>query len=59
MFPGLYAKEQSSSSDGIPPELISIVAPLILNSFNFAIEKGALRDLNTAHTFTKRPLGMC
>lgn len=39
--------------DGIPPELLKalwdIVAPLILNSFNFALEKGALhRDQNTA-----------
>lgn len=39
--------------DGIPPELLKalwdIVAPLIINSFNSALEKGALhRDQNTA-----------
>ncbi len=39
--------------DGIPPELLKtlwdIIAPLILNSLNFALEKGALpRDQTTA-----------
>ncbi|XDV36014.1 hypothetical protein PO909_005868 [Leuciscus waleckii] len=46
-------KKKSPGIDGIPPELISaiwdIVSPLILNSFNFAVENGALhRDQNTA-----------
>lgn len=39
--------------DGIPPELLKIlwdiIAPLILNSLNFALETGALhRDQNPA-----------
>ncbi len=47
------SKNKAPGSDGIPPELISaiwdIVSPLVLNSFNFAIENGTFhRDQNTA-----------
>uniref|UniRef100_A0A671N094 Reverse transcriptase domain-containing protein n=1 Tax=Sinocyclocheilus anshuiensis TaxID=1608454 RepID=A0A671N094_9TELE len=42
--------------DGIPPELLKtlwdIIAPLILNSLNFALEKGALHRNQTTALIT-------